>query len=155
MKLRLLGAVTAIALIGGAASALAGYGQTQPNDPNKLKANLTGAAERPGPGDPNGSGRALVTLRQRARRVCFNITFRRIGRPVAAHIHKGGRRVAGDIEVLFFERPNGASSPVRGCANRVARRLIRDIRERPGRFYVNLHTRSYPNGAIRGQLKRR
>lgn len=156
MKLRLLGAVTAIALIAaGATSALGGYGQTGTSNPNKLKANMTGAAEVPGPGDGNGSGTAFVTLKPATHKICFAVTFNRIGRPIAGHIHKGGRAVAGNIVVVIFERANGASSPVNTCARGVAGSLIRDIREHPGRYYVNLHTNALPNGAIRGQLKRR
>ena len=33
-----------------------------------------------------------------------------------------------------------------------SRRLIRRIAERPGRYYVNVHNRAYPAGAVQGTL---
>jgi len=147
-SMRMIAAATAIALVGALATgALAG------NDRNKLRANLTGAAEAPDNGDPNGSGTAFVTLKSRVKRVCFNITFRRIAKPIAGHIHRGARNVAGPIVVPLFERASGASSPIRGCAKDVSRDTIRRIRNRPGRFYVNLHNAPFPAGVIRGQLR--
>jgi hypothetical protein len=147
-KLLLAGLALALTAF-GAAGALAG------NDPNRLRANLTGAAERPGPGDANGSGTAFVRLRSGAERVCFSITFQRIARPMAGHIHRGGRQTAGPIVVPLFERAAGAASPIRGCARDVPATTIRQIRNRPGGFYVNLHNRAFPEGAIRGQLRQR
>jgi CHRD domain len=38
-----------------------------------------------------------------------------------------------------------------GCTD-VSRSLIRQIRRNPGRFYVNVHTADFPDGAVRGQL---
>jgi hypothetical protein len=138
-----------------ALGAWAATGALAGNNPNKLRANMTGAAEQPTTGDANGTGTAFVRLISRRERVCFYITFRRIARPLAGHIHRGGRRVAGPIVVPLFERARGASSPIRGCARDVSRRTIRQIRNRPGRFYVNLHNRPFPAGAIRGQLQMR
>jgi CHRD domain len=155
MKLRLLPTLATTAALAAAAlgaTAIAGYGGT---DPNKLRAGLSGAREVPGPGDSNGSGNASITLKPRTKRVCFNITFSRIGRPVAGHIHRGGSRVAGPVVVPLFESANGVTSPHSGCEGNVSRGLIRDIREHPGRFYVNLHNRAFPDGAVRGQLRRR
>jgi CHRD domain len=142
--------VLALALSAWAASAaLAG------DNPNRLRANLTGAAERPDPGDANGTGTAFVRLISRTEQVCFNITYQQIQRPVAGHIHRGGRQAAGPIVVPLFERAAGAPSPIRGCANDVSHDTIRQIRNRPGRFYVNLHNSRFPAGAIRGQLRQR
>jgi hypothetical protein len=155
MKRGLIPALIALALAATvAASALAQvYGSG--SDPNKLRADMTGAREVPGPGDGNGTGRALVTLKQRTKRICFAITFSRIGRPLAGHIHRGRSGVAGGIVVPIFENSNGVSSPFTRCVGNVARSLISDIRQHPARFYVNLHTAPHPDGAIRGQLHRR
>ena len=40
-----------------------------------LTASLTGAAEVPGPGDPDGTGTALITLNQGQNEVCFELTW--------------------------------------------------------------------------------
>lgn len=138
-------AVCAVAVSG----ALAG------NDPNKLRANMNGAKETPDDGDANGTGTAFVTLNSRATRVCFFITHQRIARPVAGHIHRGGPRVAGPIVVPLFESASGAASPIRGCEGDVSGATIRQIRNNPRGFYVNLHNGAFPAGAIRGQLRQR
>jgi CHRD domain len=116
-------------------------------------ARLTGEKEVPGPGDPNGAGRATIKLHPRKGRVCYRLSWRRIGGPLAAHIHEAPRDEAGDVVVELFT----ISEPlpfraVKGCVGGVARGEIRDIKEHPGRYYVNVHNTKYPDGAIRGQL---
>ena len=53
---------------------------------------------------------------------------------------------------------------VQGCSDMVAipegshfesnTQLLRNIKRRPGRYYVNVHNLDFPAGAIRGQLFR-
>jgi hypothetical protein len=125
-------------------------------------ASLTGDEEVP-PADPNGTGRAAINLNVSERRVCFNLSWRRIGSPTRSHIHEGGRGVNGDIVVTLFENgtdPNFMPLPrsirsVQGCTGGVERALMRDIHDHPARFYVNIHNETFPGGAIRGQLRRR
>lgn len=116
-----------------------------------LKANLTGAQEVPGPGDPDGRGKALVQLLPRFGAVCFRLEWSNIQDPTRAHIHRGAKGVAGPIVVGFFEADNVRQ---RGCTEGVDENLIREIRRNPRGFYVNVHNAEFPAGAIRGQLKR-
>jgi hypothetical protein len=125
--------------------------------PTRLRATLTGEAEVPGPGDDNGSGRARIRLIGEKRKVCFKLSWRRIGPVLAAHIHAAPRGEAGDIVVPLFEAGKaGLSTTVKrvsGCVRDVARAVIRGIKRHPRRYYVNVHTTGYPDGAIRGQLR--
>ena len=125
-------------------------------------ATLTGANEVP-PADDNGAGRASVRLNVRERRVCFDLSWRRIVSPTRAHIHEGRRGVNGDIVVTLFENSTAPDTflplpnqirRVQGCTRGVSRPLLRDIREHPRQFYVNIHNEDFPGGAIRGQLRR-
>ena len=50
-------------------------------DEMKAKANLTGAAEVPGPGDPDGGGTVQVTLNTDKNEVCYDLTVTRLMRP--------------------------------------------------------------------------
>ena len=114
-----------------------------------VTARLSGAKEVPGPGDPNGRGTVMITLKRAVGKVCARATWRNIGRPLAAHIHKGGPQVSGDVVVDL-------TSAVTGGAHCVSapRPMIRKIIAHPKRFYFNIHTRAFQAGAIRGQLHR-
>jgi hypothetical protein len=146
-----LALVAGVVLVSGAGAASA-----------RRVARLTGDQEVPGPGDPNGRGRAVIDLHVEDRRVCFDLSWNRIQAPTRAHIHEGRRGVAGDIVVTLFENMSGMDfiplpdqiRSVEGCTGGVDRSLMRDIREHPRRFYVNIHNENFPAGAIRGQLRR-
>jgi hypothetical protein len=120
-----------------------------------LSARLTGEAEVPGPGDPNGVGSARIRLGER--RVCFTLHWSRIAPPTAAHIHVGPPGMAGPVVVPLFAAPGGLPpelSGVSGCVAGVDPALIRAIRQHPRQYYVNIHNVPFPDGAIRGQLHR-
>jgi len=123
----------------------------------KLTAPLRGADDT----DVDGAGRAVVRIDPRARTACFNVTWRNLDdQPFAAHIHDGAAGVSGGIVVHFFDAPapdqgipdqiNG----VKGCARDQDRATLREILDSPRQYYVNVHTETFPGGAIRGQLRR-
>ena len=116
----------------------------------RLTANLTGAAEVPGPGKVNAAGSAVVRVNTVQRRVCYTVNFRNIPNATMAHIHSGARGVAGP-PVVTLERAGPRA--FEGCT-RVSRSLARDLMNSPRRFYVNVHSQAFPDGAIRGQLRR-
>ena len=156
---RLVSAVTC-GLVVGAAVAVPASAQEQgpshhPSQHRRvLKAHLTGEKERPTAADPDGRGKAKITLR--GDQICFRLSWRDIQAPTAAHIHAGRRDVAGPVVVPLFSVPGGLAAPVDrvgGCAD-VDRELVRDIRRHPRAYYVNIHNAEYPAGAIRGQLHR-
>jgi hypothetical protein len=112
-----------------------------------LTAELTGAAEAPGPGDPDGSGSAIVALNQGQEMVCFEITVADIATPTASHIHRAPAGVPGGVVVNFNVAANGLS----GCVQ-VDAALIKDIRQHPSAYYVNVHNADHPPGAVRGRM---
>jgi hypothetical protein len=114
-----------------------------------VTADLTGAAEVPGPGDPDGSGTASVTLNHGQGEVCFEITVADIDPAFAAHIHIGTADVAGGVVVGLTAPTTGFSS---GCVSGVDRDLIKAIQQNPAGYYVNVHNAPFPPGALRGQL---
>ena len=111
---------------------------------------LTGVAEVPGPGDPDGSGTATITVNPGQEEVCWTIEAEGIQLPATgAHIHEGAVGEAGDVVVpLTPPDERGFSS---GCAE-VSREVALDILKNPENYYINVHTTDFPNGAIRGQL---
>ncbi len=119
-----------------------------------LKAGLTGEKEVPGPGDPNGIGSAKIKVFKT--RVCHTLKFDNIGPATAAHIHIGFRDEAGPVTLTLFEEtasPIPSPGTSTGCQD-VPRALSLELRQHPGRYYVNVHTEQFPAGAIRGQLRR-
>lgn len=116
-----------------------------------FNASLSGEAEVPGPGDPDGFGTAKVIVDEVNNEICFALSVAEITLPAAAaHIHAGTADVAGPV-VVPFTAPDeqGASA---GCTSGVDAALIQDILANPGGYYVNVHTSDFPAGAVRGQL---
>ena len=113
---------------------------------------LSGTSEVPGPGDPDGSGGASITLNQGLGQVCFELSVENIGDiTIGAHIHLGSSDVAGPVVVALVPPVNGSSE---GCVDGVDPELIMAIRQNPQNYYVNVHTSVYPAGAVRGQLSK-
>jgi CHRD domain len=115
-----------------------------------LSTTMSGAQEAPGPGDPDGSGNAVITLNHGQGQICFELTVSNIDPATAAHIHEAPPGVPGPVVVPLTPPTSGSSS---GCVS-VARDLIKDIIQNPGEYYVNVHNSAFEAGAIRGQLAR-
>jgi len=139
-------ALGATALIGSAGGS--GARSTALSD-RALFASLTGAAERPA-ADRDGKGAASILVT--GSRVCFGIQVNGIDRPTAAHIHRGGSRVNGPIVVGLRTPSAGNNGTSVGCVTTTSANLTA-IKRGPTGFYINVHTRAFPNGAVRGQLK--
>lgn len=114
-----------------------------------LEAVLDAANETDG-GDVGASGQAWIRLNQGQNQVCFTIEAQDLTTPaVAAHIHKAPAGVNGGVVVNFDVGTNGLS----GCVE-ASRDLIKDIRQNPWDYYVNVHNPTKPGGAVRGQLSK-
>lgn len=121
---------------------------------------LTGAAEVPGPGDPDGSGTALAFVNVGQDRVCWKLEVSNVSPITAAHIHEGGPAVAGPIRVSFFHF--GQPVDLEDCVHAdntthpFDRARLRDIIQNPQNYYVNVHSDgALMAGAIRGQLAKK
>lgn len=114
------------------------------------RTNLTGA-QVVGGGDPDGSANARITIEDNFDQVCWNIAdVRNIGDVTAAHIHVGASGVNGPPVFPLTKSNEGTWT---GCSAGAEWTQDR-IEGNPERFYVQMHTADYPNGAIRGQLMR-
>lgn len=117
----------------------------------KIQATLAGINEVPGPGDPDGSGTAVITLNKSKGEVCYELSVSNIEAAVAAHIHQAPVGVAGPV-VVALGAPNPTAS---GCVSGVDPQLIKAISKDPQDYYVNVHTiPNFPAGAVRGQLSK-
>jgi hypothetical protein len=143
MKSFALLSAAVVALASGAALAAAAQDGGRP-----ITVAMTGAAERPGPGDPDGTGTATFRVNPGQERICYTLTVANIEPATAAHIHRAPPTDAGPV-VVPLEAPADGSSE--GCAP-VSRALALEIIRSPEAFYVNVHNTPYPRGAVRGQL---
>lgn len=115
-----------------------------------LSANLTGAAEVPNPGDPDGSGSATLRVNPGQGKVCYQLQVADIMSATAAHIHEAPAGTAGPVVVALMAPSDGSSS---ACAD-VGRELAKEILKDPADYYVNVHNTMFPGGALRGQLSK-
>lgn len=121
--------------------ALAGGNAMSPS----LHAVLTGKGEVP-VGAPAGKGAVNVDIKA-GNRVCWHFgKLKGIDAPVVAHIHKGRLKTNGKVVI-----PLGKTYKAVGCTT-AAKKLLGAIQEHPNDYYVNVHTKKHPNGAVRGQL---
>ena len=117
-----------------------------------LTAMLTGAAEAPGPGNPDGNGWATITVNVGQSEVCWEINISGITLPAtAAHIHVAPVGVPSPVVVPLS--PPDASGFSGGCRV-MAQDLVKAILQNPAAYYVNGHNTDFPGGAVRGQLSK-
>ena len=145
--------LAAVLVIGLAATVSASQGL-------RFKTQLLGSNEVPS-ADPDGHGRARVTIDVAAGQVCFDIRVADTGTPNRAHIHTGTAGNNGGIVVPFFELVGAPTNPLNetledngraeGCVT-AAPELLAQIAANPDAYYVNLHNARFPGGAVRGQL---
>jgi CHRD domain len=114
---------------------------------------LSGAAERPDPGDPDATGTADITVNPGTRQVCWSVSVENVNLPLlAAHIHRGDATIAGPpVIFLIPEGQTDADGEFSGCAT-VDRSLALQLIVSPDQFYVNVHNDPFFAGAARGQL---
>lgn len=147
MKMPVLCLASAAALV---VSVVVAPSSVADNGGRPFTVSLTGTAEVPGPGDPDGSGTAELRLNPGQEEVCFSIEVDDIGLPATgAHIHVGSADVAGPVVVALVP-PDGTGTSS-ACVG-ADRELVRTILRNPDGYYVNVHTSEYPAGAVRGQL---
>jgi hypothetical protein len=119
----------------------------------EVTAKLKGNNEVPGPGSNNGKGDINVFLKPTKNKVCFELEVSKLDTITASHIHKGDADQAGTVKVTLIDSQIPGTGSYEGCVKNVRSKLLDKIAANPEKFYVNVHTLDYPEGAIRGQLE--
>ena len=105
---------------------------------------LEGEQEVPGPGDPDGMGMALLSIDPEASTIDWRISVDNIYVPITgAHIHQAPVGEPGPIVVDFAGQLNGEG---------LVDADLPAIAANPANYYVNVHNKKFPDGAIRGQI---
>jgi CHRD domain-containing protein len=95
-------------------------------------------------GDPDGFGTFSAVVS--GTKLCYGFQVVDIARPLAAHIHRGGPDESGEVVVPLHAMKVGSR------CKEIPQAVAKSLQETPGDFYVNVHTKRFPNGAVRGQL---
>jgi hypothetical protein len=97
-----------------------------------------------------GSGSFVARSNIGQGRICWSLTVTGLSDVTAAHIHYLNGPLATQIAVPLA-LPTPFTGSATGCAT-VLRALVKQILVHPENFYVNVHTTTYPGGAISGTL---
>ena len=141
MHTLLKGTIAGLGALAMAAPALAQFGgpPPPPNTGVPLYANLTGG---------KGQGQITVVVDPPKGTACYIMNVTGLDDVTVAHIHAGAAGETGR-PVLNLDTPEDGTSG--GCTP-IDADLAAAILGSPGSYYVNVHTRAQPTGAIRGQL---
>lgn len=121
-----------------------GLASTVVAEPVLLALPMDGAQEVPGPGDPDGRGMALLSIDPEASTIDWQMSVDDICLPITgAHIHQAPAGEAGPIVVDFAAQLSGTG---------LVDADLPAIAANPANYYVNVHNRNFPDGAIRGQI---
>ena len=140
-QLRFAAAALGVLALAGPAAAQFGGPPPAPNTGIPLFTRLVGG---------DGSGEMTVVVDPPKGTACYILNVDGLDDVTAAHIHVGGPGETGRPVVPLETPDDGASG---GCVN-VAENISSALLANPGGYYVNVHTRTQPDGAIRGQLNR-
>ena len=155
MRRRLLATAAALVMalaLGTAASA--------DNGGTPFSITLLGTNEVPLAAHAADTGSVQLTLNQGQGEVCW--TFGEITLaagetlPTAGHIHEAPVGEPGPVVVPLFgtaTTPAPTAYPTDTVCVEADRDLIKDIRQNPENYYVNLHNATHPGGVMRGQLR--
>ncbi|WP_233827904.1 CHRD domain-containing protein [Paraburkholderia sp. ZP32-5] len=135
------------ALIGAACAGVFGIAQAAPVS---FTVPLTGAQQVP-PVQTQGSGSAALTYDAATKVVTWNVTFSGLSSDATmAHFHApaAAGKNAG-VAVWISEKGKPVTSPITGQATLTADQA-KEFED--GNMYINVHTKTNPNGEIRGQV---
>ena len=99
-----------------------------------------------GKGSPSGF---TAVLDEASGELCYILSTPGLLETTAAHIHLGGPGESGN-PVVPLANPVGGSA---GACVTVQADVARAMVANPNGYYVNVHTKSAPNGEVRGQLE--
>jgi len=114
----------------------------------KFEAHMMGSEESP-PTDSKGTGTATGELDPQSHKFTYTVNWQDLESPaIAAHFH-GPAEPKQNAGVQVPIDGSNPTSPVNGSATLTPEQQQQLM---AGLWYVNVHTKDHPNGAIRGQM---
>jgi hypothetical protein len=120
-------------------------GQVVASLTSRFTAVLNGAQETP-PNSSTATGIGVAFLHEPSNRVVYTVSTTGLVNVTAAHIHVGAVNVAGPVLVPL----NGSAGQYCGVSDRLTAANVATLRT--SGMYCNVHTATFPNGEIRGQI---
>ncbi len=123
---------------------------TTPTDPNKvnLTAAINGNSEVPS-NTSTASGTFTGSIDKTTRILTYKVEYTGLT-PTMGHLHKGGPLESGPV-VVPFDSTAVKTSPIQGTAT-LRQGLVDSLLT--NQIYVNLHSKAYPGGEIRGNISK-
>ena len=121
----------------------------------RLTTNMTGSqVVNPNGGDPDGTSKLILRVNRVKERICFKLKSSGLGTITGAFIHKGDAGQIARPIITLFNTTEAGTGTLTGCEHNIRSRLIKRLKRKPSDHYADVTTRSYPDGAIRGQLRK-
>jgi CHRD domain len=111
-----------------------------------VSARLSAALVVPKKGPPGAKGTVVIRLDPKTQKACWTLALTGAPGALSAHVHFGKGKELGPVVI-----PLGDRYAARGCVL-VPVRSLRAVASAPGSYYVDVHTRKYLDGAVRGPL---
>jgi hypothetical protein len=137
--------VRLIVLLVIAAGCLPASGLAAGGAVKKISAELTPGAVAP-KSAAKARGSIVVRLDPKAGKACWSISIKKAGALLSAHVHRGKARKNGPVVI-----PLGDRWSKNGCVF-VSAKTLKAVAKSPKSYYVDVHTKAYVNGVVRGQL---
>lgn len=102
-------------------------------------------------GSSHASGTARVTLKPASGEACWTISVKGLDKKdkkLSAYVHQGKKGKLGPAVI-----PLGSKYSTKGCVTGVPAKSLKAIGSNPAAYYVNVYTKKFVHGAIRGQLR--
>ena len=118
----------------------------------KLTVAANGANERPNLGSKTGTSAGSFIINTVKNTFCYsNVRTKGLTNINGAHVHLGASGIDGSI--FIWLDINKLNKPGLTCV-KVGHLVLLDIVKNPADYYFNVHTKTFPGGAVRGQLKK-
>jgi hypothetical protein len=108
---------------------------------------LSAALVVPKKGPANAAGTVVIRLDPKAGKACWKLTLTGVVGALSAHVHFGTTKQLGPVVI-----PLGDRFAPKGCVL-VPLRSLQAVAKKPGSYYVDVHTKKYLDGAVRGPLR--
>ena len=118
--------------------------------PTKLSATLTGAGEKPTSTTSTATGTFTGNLNTTTRVLSYTVTYQGFSEPLTGgHLHKiTAANGTGPVDIPFPSLTN----PIIATTSVLRQGQVDSLLA--GQYYANLHTKTYPSGEIRGEVRK-